>query len=69
MLRFDGDLAPEDGVDHVGGTDILVSWVPILVLVLVFLVVPVSFSIFLGRVVLGGPPRIDVFEDGHSSMV
>ena len=34
-----------------------------MVLVLVFVVVPVSFSIFLGGVILGGPPRIVVFED------
>jgi len=34
-----------------------------LVLVLVFVVVPVSLTIFLGGVVLGSLPRIDVFED------
>ena len=34
-----------------------------MVVVLVFVVVPVSFSIFLGGIVLGGPPRIDAFED------
>jgi len=50
-------------MDHVSGTDILVSWVPILVLVLVFVVAPVLFPNFLGGVVLSGPPRIDAFED------
>ena len=34
-----------------------------MVLVLVFVVVPISLAVFLGGVVLGGPPCIDVFED------
>jgi len=34
-----------------------------LVLVLVFVVAPVLFPVFLGGVVLSGPPRIDAFED------
>ena len=50
-------------MDHVGGADVLVSGVPILVLVLIFVVVPVSLVVFLGGVVLGGPPCIDAFED------
>jgi len=34
---LDGNFASKDGVYHVGGTDILVPWVPILVVVFVFL--------------------------------
>ena len=60
-FRLDGNFASEDRVDHVGGTDILVSLVPILVLVLVFMIAPVLFPIFLGRVVLSSPPCVDAF--------
>jgi len=62
-LGFDGNFASEDGVDHVGGTDILVSWVPILVVVFVFVTTPVLLPIFLGGVVLSGPLCVDAFED------
>ena len=62
-LRLDGNFASEDGVDHVGGTDILVSWVPILVVVFVFVTTPVLFPIFLGRIVLSSALRVDAFED------
>ena len=48
---------------HVGGTDILMSWVPILVVVFVFLTVSVLLSIFLGGIPLGGPLCVDAFED------
>jgi hypothetical protein len=40
-----------------------VSWVPILVFVLVFVVAPILFPVFLGGIVLSSPPRIDAFED------
>jgi len=47
-LGFDGNFASEDGVDHVGGADVLVSWVPILVVVFVFVTTSVLLPIFLG---------------------
>jgi len=50
-------------VDHVGGTDILVSWVPILVIVLIFVTAPVLLPVILGRVVLSSPLRVDAFKD------
>jgi len=50
-------------VDHVDGIDILVSWVPVLVLVFVFVIVSVLFPVFLGGIVLSSPPRVDAFED------
>ena len=53
----------KNGVDHVSRTDILVSWVPILVFILVFVIAPVLFPVFLGGIVLGSPPCIDAFED------
>jgi len=62
-LGFNGNFASKDGVDHVGGTDILVSWVPILVVVFVFVTTPVLLPIFLGGVVLSGPLCVDAFED------
>ena len=34
-----------------------------MVLVLVFVVMPVSLAFFLGGVLLGGPPCVDAFED------
>jgi len=46
---------------HVGGTDILVSWVPILVVVFVF--VSILFPVFLDRVSLSGPLSVNAFED------
>jgi len=63
VLRLDGNFAYEDGVDHVGGTDILVSWVPILVVVFVFVTTPVLLPVFLGRIVLSSPLRVDAFKD------
>jgi len=63
LLRIDGNFASEDGVDHVGGTDILVSRVPIMVIVFVFVTTPVLLPVFLGRIVLSGPLRVDAFED------
>ena len=62
-FRLDGNFASDDGVHHVGGTDILVLWVPILVVVIVFVTVSVLFSIFLGGIPLSSPLRIDAFED------
>jgi len=56
---FDGNFASKDGMYHVVGTDIRVSWVPILVVVLVF--VSVLFPVFLNRVSLSGPLSIDAF--------
>jgi len=50
-------------VDHVGRVDILVSWVPILVLVFVFVIAPVLLPVFLGGIILSSPPRVDAFED------
>jgi len=50
-------------VYHVGGTDILVSWVPILVIVFVFLTASVLFPVFLGGISLSGPLCVDAFED------
>ena len=63
MLGFDGNFASEDRVDHVGRFDIQVSWVPILVLVFVFVIAPVLLRVFLGGIILSGPPRVDAFED------
>jgi len=48
-------------VHHIGGTGILVSWVPILVFV--FLTVSILFPIFLDRIPLSGPLCVDAFED------
>ena len=48
---------------HVGGTDILVSWVPILIVVFVFLTVSILFPVFLGGIPLSGPLCVDAFED------
>jgi len=60
-LRLDGNFASKDGVDHVGGIDVLVSRVPILVVV--FVTTPVLLPVVLGRIVFSGPPRVDVFKD------
>ena len=43
---------------HVGGTDILMSWVPIMVVIFVFLTVSVLFPVF-----LSAPLCVDAFED------
>jgi len=50
-------------VYHVGGTDILVPWVPILVIVFVFLTVSVLFPVFLGGISLSGPLCVDAFKN------
>jgi len=44
-LGFNGNFASEDGVDHVGGTNVLVSWVPILVVVFVFVTTTVLLPV------------------------
>jgi len=62
-FRLDGNFASEDGVHHVGGTDILVSWVPILVVVFVFVTMSVLFPVFLGGIPLSSPLCVDAFED------
>jgi len=62
-LRLNGNFASEDGVDHVSRIDILVSWVPILVVVFVFVTTPVLLPVVLRRIVLGSPPHVDVFKD------
>jgi len=50
-------------VHYVGGTDILVSWVPILVVVFVFVTMSVLFPVFLGGIPLSSPLCVDAFED------
>ena len=39
------------------------SWVPILVIVFVFLTVSILLPVFLGGIPLGGPLCVDAFED------
>ena len=58
---FDGNFASKDGVYHIAGTDVLVSWVPILVVV--FLTVPILLHVFLDGIPLSGPLCVDAFED------
>jgi len=60
-LGFDGNFTPEDGVDHVGGTDVLVSRVPVLVVVFIFMTTSVLLPVFLGGIVLSGLLRVDAF--------
>jgi len=60
-LGFDGNFASDDGVDHIGGTDVLVSWVPILVVVFIFVTTSVLLPVFLGGIVLSGPLCVDAF--------
>jgi hypothetical protein len=62
-FRLDGNFASEDGVHHIGGTDILVLWVPILVVVLAFVTLSVLFPVFLGGIPLSSPLCVDAFED------
>jgi len=62
-FRLDGNFASKDGVDHVGGTNILVSWVPILVVIFVFMTMSVLLPVFLGEIVLSSPLCVDAFED------
>ena len=61
-LGLDGNFATKDGVHHISGTDISVSWVPILVVV-VFLTVSILFPIFLDGVPLSSPLCVDAFEE------
>jgi len=60
---LDGNFASKDGVYHVDGTDILVLWVPILVVVFVFLTVSILFPVFLDGIPLSGLLCVDAFED------
>ena len=63
-LGLDGNFASKDGVYHIGGTDILVSWVHILVVVVnFFLTMFVLLPVFLGGITLGGLLCVDAFED------
>ena len=48
---------------YVGRVDVLVPWVPVLVVVLVFLTASVMFSSFFGSIPLGGLLCVDAFED------
>jgi len=50
-------------VYHVGGTDILVPWVPILVIVFIFLTVSIMLPVFLDGIPLSGSLCVDAFED------
>jgi len=50
-------------VYHVGGTDVLLPWVPILVVIFVFVTVSILFPIFLDGIPLGSPLCVDAFED------
>jgi len=63
LLGLDGNFVSKDGVHHIGGIDVLVPWVPILVVVVVFLTVSILFPIFLDGVPLSGPLCVDAFED------
>jgi len=60
---LDGKFASKDGVYHVGGTDILVPRVPILVVILVFVTVSILFPVFLDGISLSGLLCVDAFED------
>ena len=62
-LGLDGNFASKDGMHHIDGTEILVSWVPILVVVFVFLTVSILFPIFLDEISLTGPLCVDAFEN------
>ena len=48
---------------YVGWVDVLVPWVPILVVVFIFLTASVMFPSFLGAIPLGSPLCVDAFED------
>jgi len=50
-------------VYYVGGTDILVPWVPILVVVFVFLTVSILLPVFLDGIPLSSSLCVDAFED------
>jgi len=50
-------------VYHVDRIDVWVLWVPILVVVFVFLTASVLFPVFLGGISLSGPLCVDAFED------
>ena len=63
MLGLDGNFASKDRVHHIVWTDKLVPWVPILVVVFVFLTVSILFPIVLDGVSLSGPLCVNAFED------
>ena len=48
---------------YIGRVDVLMSWVPIVVVVFVFLTASVLFPIFRGGISLSGPLCVDAFED------
>jgi len=62
-FRLNGNFATKDGVHHVSGTDILVSWVPILVVVFFFVTMSVLFPVFLDGIPLSDPLCVDAFMD------
>jgi len=62
-FRLYGNFASEDGVYHVGGTDVLVSWVPILVVVFVFVTMSVLLPVFLDGIPLSSLLCVDAYED------
>jgi len=62
-FRFDGNFASKDGMHHVGGTDILVPWVPILVVIFVFVTVSIRLPVFLDGIPLSSPLCVDTFAD------
>ena len=62
-FRLDGNFVSKDGVDHVGGTDTLVSWFPILVVIVIFVTTSVLLPVFLGGIVLSSLLCVDAFED------
>jgi hypothetical protein len=62
-FRLDGNFASEDGVDHIGGTNILVPWVPILVVIFIFVTVSLRLLVFLDGIPLSSPLCVDTFED------
>jgi len=63
LFELDENFASKDGVYHVGRTDILVSRVPILVVIFVFVSVSILYPIFLDGISLSGPLCVDGFED------
>ena len=50
-------------MNYVGWMDVLMSWVPVLVVVFVLLVASVVFPGSFGGVSLSGPLRVDALED------
>ena len=54
---------PPFGVDYISWIDVLMLWVPVLVVVFVVLVAPVVLPGSLGGVSLSGPLLVDARED------